>query len=446
MHKLLYIALVLWLAQGWAPGQNLVLNPSFEEVLFCPESRIKTGFYATPWRGSVKIPIFQGPPTNSEYYFGDLDLFHTCADPGLGAPLSDIGYEFPHFGESYGGFKITRYTYLYTPFPDQKPYIPREWAQGGLSEPLEAGVRYNFSVWVSLGDRFGVNVWQLGLRFSDQWFYRQSYLDSLLPPLYWENDSGAYIQQSCDEWVQLSGTFVAQGGEQYFMFGSSVNSPSLFLDSIHKPLTECYNRYDSIYRAETNGAYLGPDTISIHIFIDDFAIWREDKQLHVAEAGKGGTLCLGQQESITLGSPAREQYHYFWLNMQGDTLGNTSQLTVSPTQTTTYILSQWDFKFDQTWDTVTVFVEPNCPELWLPTWFAPTQSQYWQPQWRDIEYWEVTVYNSLGQVVHRYTGTPELHPGWDGYSMATGVYCAVVNARAYNGEQLRAVEKVMVLR
>jgi hypothetical protein len=59
---------------------------------------------------------------------------------------------------------------------------------------------------------------------------------------------------------------------------------------------------------------------------------------------------------------------------------------------------------------------------------------------------ELTMYNTLGQVIQRYTGHPSAFGGWDGFSIAQGVYYATVNARAYNGEQLRAVEKVMVVR
>ena len=46
--------------------------------------------------------------------------------------------------------------------------------------------------------------------------------------------------------------------------------------------------------------------------------------------------------------------------MQGNLLDTTATLTVSPSQTTSYVLVQKDFKFDETRDTVTVSVG-NCP-------------------------------------------------------------------------------------
>jgi hypothetical protein len=85
-------------------------------------------------------------------------------------------------------------------------------------------------------------------------------------------------------------------------------------------------------------------------------------------------------------------------------------------------------------------------ELELPTWFNPTLSQYWRPHTRDIEWMELTIYNTLGQVIQRYTGHPDNYGGWDGFAIAQGVFFATVNARAYNGEQLRTVEKVMLVR
>jgi hypothetical protein len=59
---------------------------------------------------------------------------------------------------------------------------------------------------------------------------------------------------------------------------------------------------------------------------------------------------------------------------------------------------------------------------------------------------ELTIYNTLGRLIQRYSGHPDNYVGWYGFSIAQGVYYATVNARAYNGEQLKAVEKVMVVR
>ena len=273
--------------------------------------------------------------------------------------------------------------------------------------------------YISLADSMDISINRFELKFTNDRFTTTTlaYDSNAFPDLVIYN-TDFYGDQV--NWMKVQGEYVAKGGEQWLSIGNF--SSNLTFDTMQ----------------------VQPGDGLSYYYIDDVSLYLKSTPVFHADAGTDEITCA--ENEVVLNTTERESYYYYWLNLQGDTLGNTAQLTVNPTQTTTYILSQWDFKFDQTWDTVTVFVEPNCPELWLPTWFAPTQSQYWHPQWRDIEYWEVTVYNSLGQVVHRYTGTPELHPGWDGYSMATGVYCAVVNARAYNGEQLRAVEKVMVVR
>ena len=404
---------------------------------------MNTGYLASPWRGTFKFYAPNPSIPNLDTFYGNLDLFHTCiTTPGSGAPVSDIGYQYAHFGEAYEGI----YNYFAPNYTQEGiPFYLRDWAQGKLSAPLEAGVEYNFSVWISASDASATRVWQLGLRLSANWFYRQSHLDSVLPPVYLENAPGNFILHDCNEWIQLKGSFVAQGGEQYFMFGSTVNGPLTLPDTVTIPKGPCFDQYNALYEPMMTFPAQWNEHSS-YLFMDDFAIWREDKQVYVAQAGSDTVLCQDLPQSLKLGSPARDQYHYFWLSPQGDTLGTTAQLTVSPTQTTTYILSQWDFKFDQTWDTVTVYVEPNCPELWLPTWFNPTQNQYWRPHTRDIELMELTMYNTLGQVIQRYFGHPDNYPGWDGFAIAQGVYYATVNARAYSSEQLKAVEKIMVVR
>jgi gliding motility-associated-like protein len=449
MFKMLYTALVLWLAEGWALGQNLVLNPSFEMIEAC-FTRPNNGILAVPWRGSLAIPIPPLPPMYSDTFYGTLDLFHSCMPAGGGAPLSDIGFHYPHFGESYGGVCITQYYYLNSPYPGLIPFIPRDFAQGKLTEPLAAGVRYNFSVWVSLADGSAINVWQLGLRLTNNWYYvRQTPWDSITAPLYWENEAGNFIQQnSCDDWVQLRGSFVAQGSEQYFQFGSSVDSPTAFQDSIRIPKSRCYDQYNALYEPLMTFPAQWNEFTS-YLFVDDFAIWREDKEVYHAQAGKDAFLCFSELQSVTIGSPSREQYHYFWLSEQGDTLGTTAQLTVSPSQTTTYILSQWDFKFDQTWDTVTVFVEPDCPELTLPNVFTPNGDgvhDVWTPIVQDIDQLEIQIFSRWGKLVHQYSGSASTYSGWDGGDSPDGTYFAVVKAKGYNGKVLEEKGTITLVR
>jgi hypothetical protein len=95
-----------------------------------------------------------------------------------------------------------------------------------------------------------------------------------------------------------------------------------------------------------------------YYLIDDVAVYPYDVPIYEADAGID--TCVRPGNSITIGTPRRNEYLYWWYDMQGNLLDSTARITVSPTQTTSYILVQKDFKFDETRDSVTVTVG-NCP-------------------------------------------------------------------------------------
>jgi hypothetical protein len=95
-----------------------------------------------------------------------------------------------------------------------------------------------------------------------------------------------------------------------------------------------------------------------YYFIDDVAVYECSTPEYPANTG--GDQCIEVGDTLTLGMAQRAEYFYRWYDMQGNLLDTTATLAVSPTQTTSYVLVQKDFKFDETCDTVTVKVG-NCP-------------------------------------------------------------------------------------
>jgi hypothetical protein len=406
MKYFIYILGVLVFCFEPIHAQNIITNPSFTELDSCTGFSPYNIHHVRGWHSTYYNP-------NSFDSLGSTDYFtNECDNHWWGqVPLNFLGYQEVRLQKNYGGFAMWTLDFLGGEY--------REGIQNYLKESLINDSVYIVQFYISLADSMDIAINRFELKFTNERFTTTTlaYDSNAFPDLAIYNP---HFYSDQINWMKVQGEYVAKGGEQWLSIGN----------------------FSSNFTFDTMQVQAG-DGLSYY-YIDDVSLYLKSTPVFHADAGTDEITCA--ENEVVLSTTERESYYYFWLNLQGDTLGTSAQLTVNPTQTTTYILSQWDFKFDQTWDTVTVFVEPNCPELWLPTWFAPTQSQYWHPQWRDLEYWEVTVYNSLGQVVHRYTGTPEQHPGWDGTSIATGVYHAVVNARAYNGEQLRAVEKVMLLR
>ena len=142
-------------------------------------------------------------------------------------------------------------------------------------------------------------------------------------------------------WVKVEGSFVAQGNEQWIHITSFVPDDSVTVYM----LPSLSNQIDSSFM------------ISYYL-IDDVSVYPCDAQVYMAKAGRD--TCVNAGNGLTIGTPRRNEYLYWWYDMQGNLLDTTATLTVSPTQTTSYVLVQKDFKFDETSDTVTVSVG-NCP-------------------------------------------------------------------------------------
>ena len=367
-------------------AQNMVSNWSFEYIISCPSDNGDLN-RAPPWFN----------PNQST-----TDLFNTCGIPQLNVPSNWLGFQWPYHGDGYSNIMATyssfelNYKYEYVSTPVQ----------------LKGESEYLLEFYLSLAENSYYFTNKVSVLFSEVPLPNNvfSYID-LVPTASFQLD---WLDDSLG-WQKVSIPFIGMESYNYMTIG--------FFDSFHLmqkiPVTEV--PYDRIVY------YIDGVSISAIDFYKDIP----DK-----------TLC--RNNKLVLEAVYYPDMSYAWY-FGNQWISDSSTLYYDNPEEGWYVLYYTDFRGDTYQDSVYVTIE-SCPELWLPTWFAPSQSQYWHPQWRDIEYWEITVYNSLGQVVHRYTGTPELHPGWDGFSMATGVYCAVVNARAYNGEQLRVVEKVMLLR
>lgn len=386
-NRILTLSISCWLSSCLsASAQNMVSNWSFEYIITCPSDNGDLNL-APPWFN----------PNQST-----TDLFNTCGIPQLNVPSNWLGFQWPYHGHGYSNIMATyssfelNYKYEYVSTPVQ----------------LKKETEYLLEFYLSLSESSYYCTNKVSVLFSEVPLPNNvySYID-LVPTASFQLD---WLDDSLG-WQKVSIPFIGMESYNFMTIG--------FFDSIHLmqkiPVTE--NPYDKIV-----------------YYIDAVSISAVDYYRTIPDKNQ----CRNNKLVLEAVYYPDMSYSWYYGNQW---LSDSSTLYYDNPEEGWYVLHYTDFRGDTYQDSVYVTVE-SCPELWLPTWFAPTQSQYWQPQWRDIEYWEVTVYNSLGQVVHRYTGSPELHPGWDGYSMATGVYCAVVNARAYNGEQLRVVEKVMLLR
>lgn len=189
-------------------AQNLVLNPSFENInVTC------SGFAGA---GYTNIVNWDNPdPTDT---CSTPDWFSTCLNSFFptSAPNSWLGNQSPRTGDAYAGI------ILY----DATTNAYREYLEGTLASPLVAGQTYCVSFYVSLADTVPYAVSNIGVYLSNTFTqFPVSHCVSTVPlpvtpQLQW---TGAALTDD-SAWVRLQWQYVATGGEQYFVIGNFNNN------------------------------------------------------------------------------------------------------------------------------------------------------------------------------------------------------------------------------
>ena len=176
---------------------NLVPNPSFEEYINCPGLEDSSRFinYMPPWFSPN---------------WGTPDFFNRCdnytINSNIGVPYNCGGsYQQAHTGNGYGGFEWCQ--------SDDCEYFSIK-----LTSSLQEGKKYCVEFYVNL---LNTSYWgydRIGAYLSK---------DSLCVPTYGylhfipqvENPAGNVILDTLN-WTLISGSFIAQGGEQYITIGN----------------------------------------------------------------------------------------------------------------------------------------------------------------------------------------------------------------------------------
>lgn len=212
-----YTTLAIFLTTSVSKAQNLVLNPSFENT---------TGSCSglTAGEGFSQVVNWDNANSNTP---GDScsspDLFSPCNTlPIIGgpsptyAPNSMLGYQCPKSGDRYAGI-------ITNEMGSTLGQSYREYIQGTLSSPLQAGQTYCVSFYISAGDAVTFATNNIGIYFSNTRYLRdactQGSLINVTPQL---NYSCNTITDTAG-WVRLQWDYVATGGESYFMIGNFYN-------------------------------------------------------------------------------------------------------------------------------------------------------------------------------------------------------------------------------
>lgn len=212
-------------------------NPSFESFLECPDHLGNFGedlkFWSVPTQGTT-------------------DYFNSCS-LSMGVPINFMGMQTAKFGEGYLGF------YMYAP----KDY--REYIHGELKHPLQKGITYTLSFYISLAEnsdyairdfdvllstkpialkiKKGLSKWQLSKIKGSNFTHVEILGDEFITD---ENS-----------WSKVSTTFVALGSERFITignFGSNATTRRQKLGK-EKKVNGAYYFLDMVYVGEGIQSY-----------------------------------------------------------------------------------------------------------------------------------------------------------------------------------------------
>ncbi len=200
------LILVLCLShEVWAQGNNMVINPSFEEIWTCPYTMNQLKFVKS-W-----FPFGTADPSP--------DFFHSCAEQGfMSVPNNLFGQQEAHTGDSYIG--LIAYLTSKSGRGWKVPANHREYVMVQLTKPLVKDHQYYAEFWVSLAENCEFAIDRLGMQFTKDmpsFDWQAMDLGYYKPQV--NNEKGKVIEE-IDGWVKVSGTFTAKGDELALTIGN----------------------------------------------------------------------------------------------------------------------------------------------------------------------------------------------------------------------------------
>jgi len=361
--------LILGTSTGFT--QNLLPNSSFETYTYVSREP-ETAF---PWYDPTDI--------SSDYFNEDWN--NNILIPSIyGLPNNMFGYQYSRTGKAHMHLAVTLNNLNF------REHIAIEVDSNNFISEIE----YCVSLFLSLTDLSStiaideISVLFLKYKF-DTIVGNNSPLIGFIPQI---TNLGGSVFSDTSNWINFSGSFIANGDEICMIIGSFYPDSQISYSFVAAPTSWLAASY----------------------FIDDVSVYPCDAPVYVADGGGDVQLCLG--DSVVLGTHERDEYLYWWYDMQGNLIADsTGFITVKPQQTTQYELVVKDFKFDETRDTITVYVE-DCftDDIYVPNIFSPNgdgnndilfvRSEY-------IQSMKFQIYNRWGEMVFE---SKDINYGWNG--------------------------------
>ena len=208
-----------------ADSQNLVLNPSFEDTILCPTTIF-------PMQCKYWYRATMGSP---DYFSEQPNIF--CGTSYV--PQSGVGYQYARTGIAYVGLATLMQ-------PLNPNYLNRrEYIGGELSDTLKQGHEYCVSFYVSVAEELKYVTDGIGLYLSvdSAVDYTINTNLSFVPQI--SNPAGNIIYDTLN-WVQISGTYIANGGEKYLTIGNFKDDANTMIDSTSSTANSAYYFIDDV--------------------------------------------------------------------------------------------------------------------------------------------------------------------------------------------------------
>jgi len=177
---------------------NLVPNGDFEEYDTCPDNG------TTPSDLQIEHCINWYCPT-----LGTADFFNRCATYWVvSVPENHAGFQYTRSGDGYTG--------IFAYWNGIEPCDYREYIQARLNQSLEKDKSYYLEFYVSLSKGYSDALKKIGAFFTNTPITRNDNCPIYASPQV-VNTSG-YLTDTIN-WMKISGTFKADGGEEYITIG-----------------------------------------------------------------------------------------------------------------------------------------------------------------------------------------------------------------------------------
>lgn len=218
--QILFFLLFIFIQELNLQAQNLVPNPSFENINYCP-----------PYYNDIVVLQNWQNPTN-----GSPNIFNACNNTNAGVPGNTFGNQFALEGNGYIGLIL----YL-------NNINAREYFQVELLQPLVSNTKYKISFYVSLADssRWGIN--NIGLYFSQNSFF----VNTLYSLNYSPQILSSIIITDISTWTLISESYQAIGGEKFITIGNfmdNANTDTLCINPNYNPtINSAYYYIDNVF-------------------------------------------------------------------------------------------------------------------------------------------------------------------------------------------------------